>query len=83
MGLFGQRVTKPNDLEGALLAAFDHDGPALVDVVTAREELIIPPAITVEQAKGFSLFAVRTILCGRGKELIDLADTNVSRELFG
>jgi len=82
MGLFGQRVVKPHDLEPALKAAFAHDGPALVDVVTAREELIIPPTITVEQAKGFSLFALRTILCGRGKELIDLADTNVVRQLF-
>jgi pyruvate dehydrogenase (quinone) len=45
--LFGQRVDKPNDLESALRAAFAHDGPALVDVVTAREELSIPPTITV------------------------------------
>lgn len=82
IGLFGQRVEKPDDLEAALKAAFAHDGPALVDVVTAREELIIPPTITVEQAKGFSLFAMRTILSGRGEELIDLADTNVFRRLF-
>ena len=82
IGLFGQRVDKPDDLESALRAAFAHDGPALVDVVTAREELIIPPTITVEQAKGFSLFALRTILSGRGEELIDLADTNVLRRLL-
>jgi len=82
IGLFGQRVEKPHDLEGALKAAFAHDGPALVDVVTAREELVIPPAITLEQAKGFSLFALRTVLSGRGEELIDLADTNVYRKLF-
>lgn len=82
IGLFGQRVEKPHDLEAALKAAFAYEGPALVDVVTAREELIIPPTITVEQAKGFSLFALRTILSGRGEELIDLADTNVFRRLF-
>ncbi len=82
IGLFGQRVEKPHDLEAALKAAFAHDGPALVDVVTAREELIIPPTITLEQAKGFSLFALRTILSGRGEELIDLADTNVLRRLL-
>jgi pyruvate dehydrogenase (quinone) len=82
IGLFCQRVDKPDDLESALRAAFAHDGPALIDVVTAREELIIPPTITVEQAKGFSLFALRTILSGRGEELIDLADTNVFRRLL-
>src|SRR5690348_14253105 len=31
-GLFGARVEKAGDLDGALRAAFGHDGPALVDV---------------------------------------------------
>ncbi len=82
IGLFGRRVEKPDDLEDALRAAFEHDGPALVDVVTARQELSIPPAITAEQVKGFTLYALRTIMSGRGDELIDLADTNVFRRLF-
>lgn len=82
IGLHGQRVEMPDDLPGALRAAFDHDGPALVDVVTARQELSIPPAITAEQVKGFTLYALRTIMSGRGDELVDLADTNVFRRLF-
>jgi pyruvate dehydrogenase (quinone) len=82
VGLFGQRVEKPDDLEGALKAAFAHDGPALVDVLTARQELSVPPAITAEQVKGFTLYALRTIVSGRGDELMDLADTNVLRRLF-
>jgi pyruvate dehydrogenase (quinone) len=82
IGLFGQRVEKPDDLEGALKAAFEHDGPALVDVVTARQELSVPPAVTAEQVKGFTLYALRTIVSGRGDELMDLADTNVLRRLF-
>jgi pyruvate dehydrogenase (quinone) len=82
IGIHGQRVEKPDDLEGALRTAFAHDGPALVDVVTARQELSIPPAITAEQVKGFTLYALRTIMSGRGDELIDLADTNVFRRLF-
>lgn len=82
MGIHGRRVEQPDDLEGALRAAFAHDGPALVDVVTARQELSIPPAITAQQVKGFTLYAIRTILSGRGDELVDLADTNVFRRLF-
>ena len=82
MGIHGQRVENPADLSNALRAAFDHDGPALVDVVTARQELSIPPTITAAQAKGFTLYAVRTLLSGRGDELVDLADTNVFRRLF-
>lgn len=82
MGIFGRRVEQPGDLETALADAFAHDGPAVVDVVTARQELSIPPAITAEQAKGFSLYAIRTILAGRADELLDLVTTNVARRLL-
>ena len=82
MGIYGQRVQRPDDVEGALRTAFAHDGPALVDVVVAQQELSIPPAISAEQVRGFTLYAIRTIMSGRGDELIDLADTNVFRRLF-
>jgi pyruvate dehydrogenase (quinone) len=82
LGMYGQRVERPDDLEAALRAALDHDGPALVEAVVARQELSIPPAITYEQIKGFTLYATRTILSGRGDELIDLADTNIRRRVF-
>lgn len=82
MGILGRRVEQPADLPSALTDAFDHDGPALVDVVTARQELSIPPAITAEQARGFSLYAIRTILAGREDELLDLITTNVARRIL-
>ena len=76
-GVFGVRVEHAADLEGALSAAFAYDGPALVDVHTARQELSLPPKITVEQAKGFTLYATRTILAGGGDEILELARTNL------
>ncbi|NVN53868.1 ubiquinone-dependent pyruvate dehydrogenase [Mycolicibacterium hippocampi] len=82
MGVFGRRVERPADLEQALVDAFAVSGPAVIDVVTARQELSIPPAITAEQAKGFSLYAIRTILAGRSDELLDLVTTNVARRLL-
>ncbi len=82
MGIFGRRVEHPGELKQALTDAFTHDGPAVVDVVTARQELSIPPAISAEQAKGFSLYAIRTIMAGRADELLDLVTTNVSRRLL-
>ena len=82
MGMFGRRVEQPGDLETALTDAFSHHGPALVDVLTARQELSIPPAITAVQAKGFTLYAIRTILAGRADELLDLVTTNVARRIL-
>jgi pyruvate dehydrogenase (quinone) len=82
IGLFGRRVTEPGDLDTAIREALDHDGPALVEVITARQELAIPPAITAEQAKGFSLYAIRTILSGRADELMDLVTTNAVRRIL-
>ena len=79
-GLFGARVEKAGELEEALRTAFAHDGPALVDVRTARQELSLPPKLTYGQIKGFTLYATRTILSGEGSDLIELARTNL-REL--
>jgi pyruvate dehydrogenase (quinone) len=82
LGMHGRRVERPDDLAGALRAAFDHDGSALIEVMTARHELILPPTISVGEIKGFSLYATRSVLSGRGDELIQLAKTNVTRRIF-
>jgi pyruvate dehydrogenase (quinone) len=79
MGYFGTRVTRSDQLEAALREAFAHDGPALVDVVTEGLELIMPPKIQAEQAKGFSLYAGRAVLSGRGDEVIELSRANLFR----
>ena len=79
-GLFGVRVDKAGDLDDALQGAFGHDGAALVEVATARQELSLPPKLSYGQIKGFTLYATRTILSGEGSELIELARTNL-REL--
>jgi pyruvate dehydrogenase (quinone) len=76
-GLFGAQVEQAGELEDALRAAFAHDGPALVDVRSDRYELSLPPKISYGELKGFTLYATRTILAGDGKELVDLARSNV------
>ena len=81
LGVKGWRVERSKDLPTAVGEFLAHDGPAILDVVTERQELAIPPAVSLEQAKGFALFAVRTVLSGKGTELIDLARTNM-RQIF-
>jgi len=77
VGLHGVTVEHPDELDGGLREAFAHDGAAVVDVRTARQELSMPPKITVAQAKGFALYSARTILSGRGNEVLNLAKTNL------
>ncbi|MDQ0980871.1 ubiquinone-dependent pyruvate dehydrogenase [Pseudomonas synxantha] len=76
MGILGIRVEQSEDLEPALRRALAHDGPVLVDVVTATQELVMPPSIKMEQAKGFSLYMLKAVMSGRGDEVIELARTN-------
>ena len=76
IGIKGIRVEDAKALPAALDEAFATPGPVLVDVMTAKQELAMPPQITLEQAKGFSLYMMRAILSGRGDELIELAKTN-------
>lgn len=81
MGIWGKHVERSSELPGAIDEFLAHDGPALLDVVTERQELTIPPAITAEQVKGFSLYALRTVLSGQGSELVDLAKVNLRQIL--
>ena len=79
MGIKGIRVERPQELEGAVKEALAHPGPALVDVVSVRQELVMPPVTTFEEAHKFGLFMLRAVLDGRGDQLIDLAKTNLTR----
>lgn len=79
VGIFGVRVEKPEELNPALTQAFGHEGPALVDVVVNRQELLIPPTINFDELRGFSLYMVRAVLNGKGNEIVDLARTNLFR----
>jgi pyruvate dehydrogenase (quinone) len=79
IGIRGFRLEDPGEVGDGIAAALAHDGPALVDAVVNRSELAMPPAITLEMAKGFTLYMVRAVMSGRGDELIDLARTNLWR----
>ena len=78
-GILGIRVGKPEELRPALTRALQHDGPALVDVIVNRQELVIPPTISAEQARGFGLYMVKAVFSGRGDEVIDLVKSNFFR----
>ena len=78
-GILGLRAETADQVKPMIEQALRHDGPALVEAIVSRQELSMPPTITVDQIKGFSLFMIKAVLDGRGNEIIDLAKTNLVR----
>jgi pyruvate dehydrogenase (quinone) len=78
-GILGLRAERPEQVKPMLIQVLQHDGPALVDVVVNRQELLIPPSINLEQIRGFTLYMIKAVLNGRGDEVVDLAKTNLFR----
>jgi pyruvate dehydrogenase (quinone) len=79
MGIKAVRVEKPDELEAAVKEILAHDGPALLDVVTARQELVIPPVKNFDESYKFGMFMLKAVLDGRAAELVDLAKVNLLR----
>jgi pyruvate dehydrogenase (quinone) len=79
VGIKGVRIEDPADVESQLAEALAHPGPVLIDAVVTRMELAMPPKVTTEMAKGFTLYMVKAILGSRADEIIELARTNLLR----
>lgn len=54
-GFWGRRVSKPEELEGALKEMLSFDGPALLDVIISKTENVfpmVPPGASLTQMIG-------------------------------
>ena len=79
LGFLGLTAEAADQVRPMLARALAHQGPALVEIPVSRQELSMPPTITLEQMKGFSLFALKAVLSGYGDEIVDLAKVNLFR----
>ncbi|MBR0645002.1 ubiquinone-dependent pyruvate dehydrogenase [Plastoroseomonas hellenica] len=79
VGIKGVRIDDPAEAEAKLAEAFAHHGPVVVDAAVNRMELAMPPKVTAEMAKGFTLYMIKAILNGRADEIVDLARSNTFR----
>ena len=79
VGIKGVRIEDPADVETKLAEALAHPGPVLVDAVVNRMELAMPPKVTAEMAKGFSLYMMKAVLNGRLDEIVEMAVSNLHR----
>jgi pyruvate dehydrogenase (quinone) len=76
VGLFGVRVEDPAELTAAFQKALAHPGPALVDVVTDKNVLAMPPGATVRQAQGFALAMIKMAFGGQAQDVLDTVAVN-------
>ncbi len=72
IGFSGRRVERAEDLEAAVQAWLQEPGPALLDVVTDRYELVMPPAVKPGQVAGMALYSAKAVLGGRGREVVGI-----------
>jgi pyruvate dehydrogenase (quinone) len=70
-GIRGFRVEGSEDVKSAFASAFEHKGPALVDVVTNPNALALPPKIDAKEVAGYGLYVAKQTLHGRLFESID------------
>ncbi len=79
LGIAGVRIESPQELQDGIMSALQSKGPAIIDIVVNRNELVMPPTISAEQVKGFSLFMMKAILSGKGDTVYEIAKTNLWR----
>ena len=76
MGIKGIAVRTPDRVAPAIAEALAHKGPVLLDMYVNPSELSMPPTITLEEAKGFSLYMYRQIMDGGLGEIVQTVKTN-------
>jgi pyruvate dehydrogenase (quinone) len=77
IGFHARRVEKAADLDSAVKDWLAQPGPALLDVVTSRMELVMPPFVGAEQAFGTALYSAKAMLGGRAGDVWDLVTENL------
>lgn len=69
IGIKGVRTEERAEVQEKLAEALAHPGPVLIDAVVNRMELAMPPRVTAETAKGFTLYMLKAVLNGRADEI--------------
>jgi pyruvate dehydrogenase (quinone) len=77
IGFQARRVEHAEDLESAVREWLAAPGPALLDVVTDRMELVIPPKIEMAQVYGTALYSAKALLAGRAGDVWELVSENL------
>jgi pyruvate dehydrogenase (quinone) len=77
IGFYARRVEHADDLEGAVREWLAQPGPALLDVLTSRMELVMPPHIEAAPVFGMALYSAKALLAGRAGDVWELVTENL------
>jgi pyruvate dehydrogenase (quinone) len=77
IGFWGRRVEQGDDLEAAVRDWLAADGPALLDVVVDKNELVMPPKIEASQVFGTALYGAKAVLGGKARDVVSLIKENL------
>jgi pyruvate dehydrogenase (quinone) len=77
IGFHARRVEHADDLDAAVRDWLAQPGPALLDVVTNRMELVMPPHIEIGPMFGMAFYSAKALLSGRAGDVWELATENL------
>jgi pyruvate dehydrogenase (quinone) len=72
IGFWSRRVEKSSEIGAAVRDWLAEPGPALLDVVTDRFELVMPPKVEAAHVFGTALYSAKAILSGKGGDVYEL-----------
>lgn len=75
-GIDAEYIDDPEILPEAIERMMASEGPYLLSVKTAKQELAMPPKVKFTHAKGFSVYMMKAVLNGDSNELVELGKTN-------
>ncbi|MBE7171700.1 MAG: hypothetical protein INR73_14005 [Williamsia sp.] len=76
MGFKGITIEDPDEVESGLQAAFEHQGPVLVNVITDPNALAMPPKASFKQMAGMAEAMTKLMLGGKMEEVLDTVKSN-------
>ncbi|WP_352578403.1 thiamine pyrophosphate-dependent enzyme [Mesorhizobium sp. M0019] len=76
LGLWGQTVSKADDLEASVKDWLAQPGPALLHVHVSPLQLVMPPFMAAAPAVGMALYSARAVLHGRGGDVWEMVREN-------
>jgi pyruvate dehydrogenase (quinone) len=78
IGFYAKRVERAEDLETAVRNWLAQPGPALLDVVTSRMELLMPAHIEFAPIFVTVLYSAKAVLAGRIDDVWELLTENIT-----